>query len=352
MLIHYDCRHFQGHVPCGYHKSEGVHCDGCEHYDQVNQRILIIKLGAMGDVIRTTPLIEVLKKKHPGCQIFWLTLSTDILPDTVDKKLAFTLASILFLEEVEFDVLINLDKDVEACALAKRISAKKQFGYSLIANVPAPVNQLAEHKFHTGLFDDIGQTNTKSYPEEMFEIIGETFSGEKYTISSKYNNFDWSLPAGGKLIGLNTGCGTRWTTRQWPEQHWIDLSKQLLAEGYRVLLLGGPEEDELNKRIQAASGALYLGTFPLLQFVSLMNQCDLIVTLVTMALHVALALEKQIILMNNIFNRHEFDMFGLGDIIEPPVCTCYFAQACDKNCMDDLLVADIYKLIINRLPCQ
>lgn len=189
MIIHYDCRHFEGHIPCRYHKPEGIHCEDCPHYTQVTKRILIIKLGALGDVIRTTPLIEALKTAHPESHLFWLTYSPEFLPSTVDKKLPFTLESITYLEQVPFDILINLDKDVEACALARRIQAEKRFGFTLQDGVPAPANELAEHKFLTGLFDDIGQSNTKSYPQEIFEICGYTFNGEKYAIAFKENAF-------------------------------------------------------------------------------------------------------------------------------------------------------------------
>lgn len=349
MLIHYDCRHFRGTVPCSFHKTEGVHCQDCHHFDQVTGRILIIKLDALGDVIRTTPLVEALKRIYPGNKVFWLTQSPEILPETVDQKLPFDLASILYLEQVNFDLLINLDKDPEACALASRLQAKKKHGFILSDGVPAPVDELAEKKFLTGLFDDLGRANTKSYPQEIFEIIGQTFKGEKYAIADYASDEPWSLPAGGPLVGLNTGCGRRWLTRLWPEEYWVRLAIQLQEQGYRVLLLGGPHEDEANRRIQAASGALYLGTFPLQRFISLLNQCDLVVTLVTMALHLAIALEKRIVLLNNIFNRHEFELYGLGEILEPPNCTCYFARECDRQCMRELAVKEIFEAVSRQL---
>ena len=52
-----------------------------------------------------------------------------------------------------------------------------------------------------------------------------------------------------KLLDLNTGCGGRWTSRLWPEEYWIELAQKLLDNNYEVILLGGPEEDEKNKRI-------------------------------------------------------------------------------------------------------
>src|SRR5690606_22996270 len=87
------------------------------------------------------------------------------------------------------------------------------------------------------------------------------------------------------IIGLNTGCGDRWTTRSWPREYFAELAKQLLALGYEVLLLGGEQEDARNREIRDLSGAKYLGFFPLPQFINLIDQCHLIVTQVTMGMH-------------------------------------------------------------------
>jgi heptosyltransferase-2 len=91
--------------------------------------------------------------------------------------------------------------------------------------------------------------------------------------------------------------------------------------------------------IQAGSGATYLGNFPLQQFINLIDQCDLVVTQVTMGMHLTLGLGKKIVLMNNIFNPHEFDLFNKGAIVQPPKeCKCFYRGSCvdGTSCMDTL----------------
>ena len=351
IIIHADCRHFMGHIPCKPHKDEGVHCDGCQYYDQVKERILIIKLGALGDVIRTTPIIEALKQQYPQGQIFWLTEFPEILPSSVDRALPYELSSIVFLEQVQFDLLINLDKDADACALAARLSARTKLGFTLIGGVPAPANEAARAKFLTGIFDDASRANRLSYPEELMAICGYRFNGQRYAIAPPSGDYTWALPEGnGAVVGLNTGCGTRWTTRNWPDEHWAALAAELLESGYRVLLLGGPDEHEKNVRLGRATGAWYEGTYALDQFSDLVNQCQLVVTVVTMTLHLAIALGKKVVLFNNIFNASEFEMYGQGPILEPPDCTCFYAHSCDKMCMADLKVERVRKAILEALP--
>ncbi len=63
MMMHHDCRYFLGHKPCRFR----CVCDGCVHYSPFGKRILIIKLAALGDVLRTLRAID------PDCHITWLT---------------------------------------------------------------------------------------------------------------------------------------------------------------------------------------------------------------------------------------------------------------------------------------
>lgn len=343
-----DCAYFKGYIPCKPHKEQGVHCDDCQFYLPKNKIILIIKLGAIGDVIRTTPLIHRIKKEHPDALIWWLTYAPDILPSIVDAKFKFDTEALAILQTTNFFKIINLDKDPQAGALTVLLKAEQKYGFSLLNGKPAPINNLAEHKFLTGLFDDISQKNTKSYLEEIFEICGWDFQGEEYILDCDADE-DWNLPNNRKIIGLNTGCGERWVSRLWKNENWLELIDLLKKNGYFPLLLGGSQEDNNNKFLAEKTGAYYAGHFSLSRFITLVNKCDLVVTAVTMAMHIAIGLKKPIVLMNNIFNPHEFVLYGRGEIIQPEKeCKCYFSPKC-KNpeyfCMDYIKPVTIFNTI-------
>jgi ADP-heptose:LPS heptosyltransferase len=353
-----DCRHFRGDIPCAPHKREGVHCDGCAYYEPTDSNILIIKLGAIGDVIRTTPLLERLRREHPAARIWWLTLTPDVLPAGVDRKLRFDAASVLALSAIRFDLVINLDKDLEACALLDRLQADVKKGFTLVDGVCAPVDGDARHKFLTGIFDDLNQANTKHYVREIFEICGFEWQGEEYVLDVD-RRFDLEHAAvaqglrieeGMPVIGLNTGCGGRWTSRLWPDTHWIELGVRLREAGYQPLFLGGEQEHEKNLAFAAASDGLYVGHFPLKDFIALMDRCDVIVSAVTMAMHLAIGLHKPLILFNNIFNRHEFELYGRGEILEPSKpCICFFQATCrneEYRCMEHLEVERVFEAVV------
>jgi ADP-heptose:LPS heptosyltransferase len=341
--MHYkpDCLHFLGHIPCKPHKTHGYHCDTCPQYTKIEKRILIIKLGAMGDVIRTTPLITRYKELYPNAKFTWITLFPDILPKgQIHEIYKLGTESVLYVTNTTWDIAINLDKEKEAAALLKMVDAQEKFGYILKDGATQPVNELAQHKFDTGLFDDVSQANTKNYCTEIFELCGMEYGGEPYLLDNHADKgFTWELPKDKKIIGLNTGCGDRWTTRLWSIEKWIELAKMIQDAGYHPLLLGGSQEHERNVSIQEGSGAAYLGNFALNRFINLIDQCDAVVTQVTMGMHLTLGLGKRIVLMNNIFNPHEFDLFDKGEIIQPPKpCQCFYLGQCKTgiSCMEEL----------------
>ena len=56
-----DCRQFRWDRPCAPHKRTGVTCATCERdYDPVRSRLLVVKLAALGDVLRTTAMLPAI----------------------------------------------------------------------------------------------------------------------------------------------------------------------------------------------------------------------------------------------------------------------------------------------------
>src|SRR5205085_10293177 len=100
------------------------------------------------------------------------------------------------------------------------------------------------------------------------------------------------------------------------------------------------------------TGAYYPGTFPLNEFVAIIANCDLIVTAVSMAMHLAIGLNKPVILFNNIFNKNEFELYNRGEIIEPEGgCDCYYGNSCSRNthCMINIKPETVINGIIRHI---
>jgi len=310
-------------------------------------------LGALGDVIRTTPLLRKIRNEFPTAQITWITYSPDILSKNwVDRILNFSTENIELLKNINFDWLINLDKDGIAISLANSLIAKKKSGFTIdeFGRAKPFATQPEAHKWLTGLFDDLSKQNTKHYVQEIFEICGFDFDGEEYILEIQPSDNKWNISKTKKIIGLNTGCGGRWTSRLWPTEYWITLAKELVDRDYEVIFLGGKQEHEKNLMLSAHSGAKYFGYFNLNDFISLVNECDLIITAITMALHISMGLKKQTIIFNNIFNKNEFYLYGRGEILEPdPKCDCYYEPVCPHDSMKYLTPEKVMETTLKLL---
>ena len=134
----------------------------------------------------------------------------------------------------------------------------------------------------------------------------------------------------------------------WSIESWKDLTKILLSENYFPVFLGGELEHEKNLELSKETGALYLGCFSLEEFIAITNSMDLVLTQVSMMMHIATALQKKMVLMNNIFNKNEFELYGRGEIVSPvSECVCYYGNTCKKgeSCMNEILPQTIVDTI-------
>jgi heptosyltransferase-2 len=344
--IKYDCKYFKGHIPCKPNKEHNVDCSNCKYYIATEKQILIIKLGAMGDVIRTTPLLHRYRELYPNAKITWITHTPDVLPQNmIDYLYKWDTTSLFIIQHKQWNIAINLDKDEEACILMSQLNADEKLGFTWSQNHIAPATSEAEHKLITGLFDHISIKNKKNYLDEIFEICKMQFNDEPYYLNydkkladSWTNKFN-KIAHGKTIVGLNTGCGERWQTRLWPEELWIEFIKLLQEADYFPIVLGGPQEDTINKKFAQETSCYYPGTFSLKEFFAITAACDIIVTQVSMMMHIAIALKKKLVLMNNIFNRNEFYLYNRGVIVEPETgCDCYYGNTCkrERSCMHDI----------------
>lgn len=356
-----DCRFYRGSMPCWPHKQHGVHCSDCDYYKRVDGDLLIIKLGRVSDIIRTTPLLRRMKSEFPNHCVHWLTDYPEALPsgEWIDRVHSLTMRSMVTLQAMRFDAIYCLDRYPEAAATATLLSTDSVYGYTLHHNEVMPATrytgeygamQAAKNKWLAGLFDDIGKQSTHSYQQELFAMCGFEYQGEEYLLPESEPH-GLTLPDGKQLVGLNTGTGRGWNTLLWPEENWFELIRKLQSSGYCPILLGGDATHERNLRLRAQTGALYIGCLPFKKFISLIGDLHLIVTAEATALHLAIGLRRRIVVLNNVFNRQELDLYGLGEVVEPdPPCTCFYVPDCPQGgCMQRISPEMLFTAIERQL---
>jgi heptosyltransferase-2 len=341
----------------------------CEQYDKIEERILIVKLDAMGDVLRSTALLPPLAKVHPHAAITWITRkeSVPLLQRNpfVAEILELGPETLVQLQTRVFDRVINLDASKTSAALATAARSARKDGYALDERgYVQPTNEAARRWLETGIFDDIKRRNVETYQNRMAEILGLSGADHRYVFELSEDEvrrarchldsigFDPSR----RTIGLNTGAGGRWPLKQWREDGYVELIGRLRQHGnLQFLLLGGPGERERNERLKAASSVRLLDPGcenPVRHFAALLGHSDVVVTGDTLAMHLALAQKRRTVVVFGPTSAAEIDLYGLGEKVIPDMtCLSCYKTACDfvPNCMDLISTAMVEAAVLRQL---
>jgi ADP-heptose:LPS heptosyltransferase len=372
MILKTDCKYFPGDRPCSFNKREGMKCDVCPYYETEQTRILIIKLEAIGDVLRTTCILHGLKEIYPKSEITWITCESAVPlfenNKLVDRVFAYeSTETILHILVEEFDVVINLDSAPDSAVMASTVRSKEKIGYGFDTRGNIfPFNTEAITWLEMGAFDDLKKKNTRSFQNLMLDIcrlkttkkdIVVELSEEELKFARSFA--EWSgLNHQSLKIGMNTGASDRWQFKQWTIEGFEKLIKLLLERtDATILLYGGPSEKERNERLSKLHPKRVVNTGvdnSLRQFFALVTLSNVFLTGDTLALHVATALKKKVIAFFGPTSAAEIDSYD-GQIVKMQAnldCLVCYKLRCDfnPNCMNSITPEQIFSLIKANLP--
>ncbi len=370
LFLHLDCRHFRGDRPCSFARL----CEGCPHYAPMGRRVLIVKLAALGDVVRTACLLPTLTQSDDPPHVTWLTSPAarplvERMPG-VDRVLTFGAEALAHLAVEHFDLVLSLDKEPgpAAAALLPRAGQRLGIGVSRYGTV-YPLNEQAHDYFRLGLDDDEKfHRNRKSYPQLIHEALGLEWRGQPYRIeptpadraSAAQRLEQIGARPGQVLLGLNAGAGAVFANKAWREQGYVDLILQLAHQHphLRPVLLGGPDETALMERIAAAArkaGATVLtagGDLDLGAFAALIERCAVVVSGDTLAMHLALATGRRAVAIFGPTSAPEIEMYGRGAKVVTTIdCAPCYRRACDKSphCQDQVATERVLVAVEQQL---
>lgn len=239
-------------------------------------RILIVKLGSIGDIIHTLPSLAAIRRAMPEANISWVVeesvaemlrgnplIDNLIEVDTKSMRGGMVIEEILLgigkqlrdLRKIGFDISIDFQGLWKSAAIAKFSGAKRRWGFSRdglrepssrilltdIVEVPTRINvirknlALASGALGFSLIDEIEfpVATTREHVAEAEAIIAR---------------------ANGDFAILNPGGG--WVTKLWHPENFGHLADRLWEEKRLVSVVAtGPRETELAQAIAANSNS-------------------------------------------------------------------------------------------------
>ncbi len=195
---------------------------------------LILKLGATGDVVRTTPLL----KQLPG-EISWVTAAKNV---SLLAGLTKTLRVVSWEDRAQFcdheyDLVINLEDTLDVAQFLLSVKYKKLFGAFTDASGALVYSDDARGWFDMSLISRFGKAaadklkleNHRTYQDLVFEGLGLKFQGEKYLLPE---------PVKTDLMGdvaIAPKAGQVWPMKNWA--YYADLKTALEQKGLVVNVL-------------------------------------------------------------------------------------------------------------------
>lgn len=196
--------------------------------------VLIIKLGATGDVVRTTPLM----RRFNG-NITWVTAATNtvLLENLQDNVRPFSWKERERALDRHYDLAINLEDTLDVAQYLKTVKCGEIFGAYADSDNLLRYTENAKRWFDLSLISSYGRKeadrlkflNRQSYQEMIFNGLGLQFLGEQYLLPEPIE----TELAGDVAIAAEAG-------HVWPMKKWAyygDLKKRLEDRGLTVNLL-------------------------------------------------------------------------------------------------------------------
>jgi ADP-heptose:LPS heptosyltransferase len=363
-MIRDDCRHFKGETPCAFR----CLCEDCPHYAPFGPKILLIKRAAMGDVLRTTALLPGLKRQYPGASVFWVVdeESLDLLKNNpmIFRTIPFTPPALLPLLAMEFEAVICLDKDPAATAVATKVAARSRFGFGLNPHGNLMVfNAASDYAYRLGIDDELKFfKNRKTYQEIIYETAEIAPQDDPYVFVLTDDDrrkarafFARRRRSGRPAVGLNTGAGSRFETKQWPPAYFRRLIRLLTTKLQAdVFLLGGEKERAMNRSMMrgAAKNVFNTGNdHSLLEFAGFIEAMDIVVSSDSLGMHLAIGLGKKVIALFGPTCPQEISVYNRGaKLFAGIACSPCYKSACpDMICMEAItpeqVLAEIRKVL-------
>jgi heptosyltransferase-1 len=289
-------------------------------------RVLIVRIGAMGDVLHAMPAVAALRERHPEYFIGWaieprwsdlLQIAGDpedlsqaiggkgkalvdrwyAVPTSAWKKRPLslgTLREICALREVlsaeRFDVCVDMQGSVKSAALGRMAKA------GVFAGPEEPRERVAR-----ALYDTKVRVTAAHVVEQGCELlggaVGEVLTPARVTLPVNEVDELWADEVAGKERFCLISAGGGWGAKLWPAERFGQTAAELGRAGIRTLVNASPWGASVEVEAVVAASEGYAQAVPCSvgQLTSLVRRAAVVIGGDTGPLHMAAALERPVV---------------------------------------------------------
>jgi heptosyltransferase I len=329
-------------------------------------KILLVRLGALGDIVHALPVAAALRERYPDAQIDWLVdrrhaavldfVPVISRPVTVDSRgWGASFEAVRALRRERYDVAVDLQGLLKSAAFARLSGAARVIGFAR-----AHLRERLAAGFYSEACD----------PGDVRHVIDKNLSVlALFGIGGRPRRFPLAVPESAacepvaervRREGLRgyalINPGAAWPNKQWPPARFGEIGS-LLSLRHRLLpvVLWGPGEEGIAARVVEASNGTAMAAPPsaIGDLLALARGARLMLSGDTGPLHLAAALGTPVVALfgptdparNGPWSASDISLSRYDD------CVCHYQRRCrrSRGCLEDLFVEDVRGAIDRRL---
>jgi lipopolysaccharide heptosyltransferase I len=326
---------------------------------------LIVRLGALGDIIHAVPAAAALRRAHPDARIDWLVDArhrpiVDLIT-VVDRAIVLQrsnasgwLEVTRQLRGVRYDAAIDLQGLLKSAILARASGALRVVGFSIWH-----LREKTARPFYTET-DRRGRLETDHVVFKnlrLLSAIGVTGERIEFPLADVESTALEAVRAtlGGDRPFALINPGAAWPNKRWPAERFGEVAAFIRdIRGLPAFVLWGPGEEGLaGAVVEAAGGAAQIAPRTgLADLVALSRAASLMVSGDTGPLHIAAAVGTPIVALFGPTDPHRNGPWASDDIAVSRfgACGCHYERRCRQQdwCLDSVGVAEVTAAIQQR----
>jgi lipopolysaccharide heptosyltransferase I len=340
-------------------------------------RFLIVRLGALGDIVHAIPVAAALRRAFPDARIDWLVSAKhreilDLVP-VIDRRLvvndrggatggASLVAAVRELRRARYDVAIDLQGLIKSALIARSSGAGRVIGFAsrhLREPLARPFYTDVHDSGGGGMFDRGDGRHIVHINLGLLGALGITVESAEFPLEPVHSEVARQMRerAGGRYALLNPGAA--WPNKRWPPDRLASLAAALhTRHALASVVIWGPGEEGLAQEVvgRAGGAALLSPQTSIADIVALARGAMVMVSGDTGPTHIAAAVGTPLVGIYGPTRPERNGPWRPNDVTvsRADICKCHHLRRCrlPTMCLMDVQVEEVLMAVERRLAAE